>query len=335
VTLHRIEPDREELAAVLASSGIAPERLLGFEALAEGTFNTAYRVRLADGPDLVLKIAPDPAAPVLGYERGMMRTEELFYRTAGGRVPVPEVVRAGFGRSVVGGDFLLMTHCPGRSWSAWSEEFAPGERDRLRAELGAVVAALHGITGPGFGYPQTGLAADWRTAFLGMVDAVLADARAFAVPLPVPAERVSELVRGRAHLLDDVRVPALVHFDLWQGNILLDDAGRGPVVSAIVDGERAFWGDPLAEMVSLALFADIGDDPAFVRGYRAAGGTLELDARARGRLALYRCYLFLIMSVEAVPRGTVGPEHEPLARLVRRELLAAAGDLADGAPAPA
>lgn len=65
--------------------------------------------------------------------------------------------------------------------------------------------------------------------------------------------------------------------------------------------------DPLAEMVSLALFGEIGDDPAFVDGYRAAGGALVLDGRARQRLALYRSYLYLIMLVEAVPRGAEGP----------------------------
>ncbi|MFE3458565.1 phosphotransferase family protein [Nocardiopsis aegyptia] len=319
----RIELDRADLTAVLDAAGIDARRLRACEPLAEGTFNTAYRLRLAQGPDLVLKVAPGPSSTVMGYEHGMMRTEELFYRTAGDRVPVPEVVHADYGRQVVRGDVLLMTHRPGRSWSAWRDDLSPGEHDRLRSELGGLVARLHRITGPGFGYPQAGLADRWRTAFLGMVDAVLADARRFDAPLPVPADRIADAVRRRADLLDDVRTPVLVHFDLWPGNILLDDTGGGPAVSAIVDGERAFWGDPLAETVSLSLFGDIAEDPAFARGYRAAGGTLDLDGRSRGRLALYRCYLYLVMAVEAVPRGTVGPRHEPQARLVRRALLAA------------
>lgn len=94
------------------------------------------------------------------------------------------------------------------------------------------------------------------------------------------------------------------------------------MITGLVDGERAFWGDPLAEMVSLALFGDIADDPAFLQGYRDAGGDIDPDSRTRRRLAMYQCYLYLIMLVEAVPRGASGPEHEYVAGYVRRELLA-------------
>jgi hypothetical protein len=59
-------------------------------------------------------------------------------------------------------------------------------------------------------------------------------------------------------------------------------------VGALIDAERAFWGDPLAEFVSLALFGDIEQDAAFLRGYRAAGGTVTFDFAARQRLSLYR-----------------------------------------------
>jgi len=320
--------DRETLRGVLAASGVAPGRLESYDELAEGTFNSAYRLRLTDGADLVLKIAPDPRAPRMAYEQGLMRTEEIFYRAAHGRLPVPEVVHTDFGHGVVGGDFLLMTWCPGATLHALRGSLGADRLAAVRAELGGAVAALHRITGPGFGYPQAGLAPDWRTAFLGMADAVCADARRFGAALPVPVDRVEELVRGSADLLDDVTVPSLVHFDLWAGNILVDDAGGEPAVTGLVDGERAFWGDPLAEMVSLALFGDIAQDTAFLDGYRAAGGAVVLDARARGRLALYRCYLYLIMLVEAVPRGASGPEHERASRHVGRALVASLDALA-------
>lgn len=326
---NRITLSDGQVRAVLAGAGIAPEQLRVCEELAEGTFNSAYRLRMADRPDLVLKVAPDPAAPVMGHEVGMMRTEELFYRTAHGRAPVPEVVHTSYERTAVDSDLLLMTWCPGQTLlSRRAEQGSPSWR-RLRTELGGLVAALHRTTGPGFGYPQLGLAADWRTAFLGMFDTLIADARRFAAPLPVPADRIAGLVHARADLLDGVDSPSLVHFDLWPGNILVRDTGQGPRISALVDGERAFWGDPLAETVSLALFGDIADDPAFLDGYRTAGGTLDLDERTRSRLALYRSYLYLIMLVEAVPRGYQGPDHDRRTQYVARELTAALSELSD------
>jgi len=54
--------------------------------------------------------------------------------------------------------------------------------------------------------------------------------------------------------------------------------------------------------VSLALFHDIEQDAAFLRGYRDEGGKVTFDPAERERIALYRAYLHLIMWTEAVPR---------------------------------
>lgn len=310
---------RDELRRVLVASGVDPARAGSFEPLPGGTYNSVFRVAMADGTRLVLKVAPDPAAPAMAYETGLIGTEALFYRAAADAMPVPEVVHADPAGSVLGRGSLLMTERPGTAWSAAAVPEA--DRVRLRAELGAAAARLHRVTGPGFGYPQWGLVPTWRAAYLAMVDAVLADARRFGVELPAPG--IGELLRSRAGDLDAVTTPALVHFDLWPGNVLIS----GDRVTGVVDGERAFWGDPLAEMVSPALFADIEADAAFLAGYRSAGGEIAFDAPARRRLAMYRCHLYLIMFIEAAPRGYLGPDHEGQRALVREHLLAALAEL--------
>jgi aminoglycoside phosphotransferase (APT) family kinase protein len=126
-----------------------------------------------------------------------------------------------------------------------------------------------------------------------------------------------------------VTTPVLVHFDLWDGNILVESGSAGHRIGALIDAERAFWGDPLAEFVSLALFADIEQDSAFLRGYRAAGGTVTFDFEARQRLSLYRAYLYLIMWVEAAPRQASPQRRGWLVDRVFRPLTAA---LDDGSP---
>ena len=323
---HRRQLGSEQLGRVLAASGIDPALLSGCTELADATFNTAYRLQLADSADhsgLVLKVAPHPDAPTLIYERDIMRTEEMFYRASAGKAPVPEVVHADYAREVIGSDFLLMSELPGSSWYAERERIDDADRARMRTELGGMVAALHQVTGPGFGYPQGHLTADWRTAFLSMVDAVLADADTFATELPQSIEQIRRTIGSRADLLDEVAVPVLVHYDLWDGNILVDRTPDGRTrISGLVDGERAFWGDPLAELVSLALFRDIEQDRPFLDGYRAAGGSVDFDSATRLRLALYRCYLYLIMLAEAAPRGFSGPDDQQRARHVSRLLVA-------------
>ncbi|MDH6622302.1 aminoglycoside phosphotransferase (APT) family kinase protein [Streptomyces sp. LBL] len=168
------------------------------------------------------------------------------------------------------------------------------------------------------------LAPDWRTAFTALTEAVLADVRRYRPRLPRPVDETARTLRSAHPALDEVTVPRLVHFDLWPGNILVDrPAGQRPRIGGLIDGERMFWGDPLADFVSLALLGNIERDDAFLAGYREAGGWAEFDGPARLRLALYRAYLYLIMLTETVPRA-LGVDHDRwLQQTVAPELVAA------------
>jgi aminoglycoside phosphotransferase (APT) family kinase protein len=136
-----------------------------------------------------------------------------------------------------------------------------------------------------------------------MLDAVLTDAESFGATLPHPTGTIRDLTAAHADALDEVTTPVLVHFDLWDGNILVDSSSETPRIGGLIDAERAFWGDPLADFVSLALLSDIRQDRAFLEGYRQAGGPVVLDAGSEVRLALYRTYLYLIMLAEVTPRS--------------------------------
>ncbi|MCX4885743.1 phosphotransferase family protein [Streptomyces sp. NBC_00847] len=315
----------ERARRILEGSQIPPDRLTHLRPLSGGTYNAVEELRLTDGSRYVLKVAPD--APGLRYESGLLLSEAEFYRGAAeAGVPAPRVV-------AVGGDgdgaarHLLMTACPGEPWD---DSVTEAQQVPLRMELGRQVARLHRVRGPGFGYPSGALgplADDWRTAFTAILDAVLDDARDHRARLPRPADDVARTVRHACPALDAVTVPNLVHFDLWRGNILVDRAAGEPRIGGLIDGERMFWGDPLADFVSLALLGDIKKDEAFLAGYREAGGRAVFDTPALLRLALYRTYLYLIMLTETIPRGS-GAEHGRwVQEVVAPELVAALDEI--------
>jgi len=307
----RIDDVRDQVDAALEVAGVPASDVVDRELLGGGTFNTVFRVRRTDGSALVIKLAPGPEITNMRHERGLLATEALFYeRTQDVAVTVPKVLA--HGAELEGaGEWLVMTECGGQNWSELADRIDERQRRSLRHELGRQVANVHMVTGPGFGYPSESvgpLRGSWRSAFTDMLEAVLDDADRFNAPLPWSTEHIRAAYAANSAVLDDVTIPRLVHFDLWDGNILIDgldglDGPGGPRIGGLIDAERAFWGDPIAEFVSLALLGDIQQDDAFLDGYCAAGGSVTIDEPERRRLALYRTYLYLIMLVESVPRA--------------------------------
>ncbi|NUU20060.1 MAG: phosphotransferase [Streptomycetaceae bacterium] len=272
----------------------------------EGSYNTVLRVTLADGLETVLKVAPAPDTPQLTYEADILRTESLFFTRAAevDGLPTPRVLSSGFERLILPSDFLFLTAVPGRPLDRLRGELSPSELAAVRRDLGRIVASLHTLHGDAFGYPQAAPSAGWRDAFAGMADAILADADRLGVELPRPTGEIRSALSRNLALLDAVETPVLVHFDLWDGNVLVAPGDDGtPRVGGVIDAERAFWGDPYADFVSLALFADIEADTDFLDGYRAVGGTAEFTPEVRRRIAMYRVYLYLIMLTEGATRG--------------------------------
>ncbi|MFF7450080.1 MULTISPECIES: phosphotransferase [unclassified Streptomyces] len=307
---------------ILEEAGLPPERLTRVRPLTGGTYNTVEELVLDDGTRHVLKVPPAPSVPGLRHERRLLASEAEFYRGAAeADVPAPRVV-------VLGRD-LLMTAVPGDPWDG---RFTGSEQARLREELGRQVARLHRVRGTAFGYPSGALGPlvpDWRTAFTGMLDAVLDDARDYGAQLPRPVDEVAAALAPGHFALEEVTVPRLVHFDLWNGNILVERVAGQPRIGGLIDGERMFWGDPLADFVSLALLGDIRTDEAFLAGYRRAGGRADFDVPARLRYALYRAYLYLIMLTETVPREMDEEQRRWRQEAVAPQLEAALAEIAE------
>ncbi|MET7416580.1 phosphotransferase family protein [Streptomyces rubiginosohelvolus] len=303
------------LPRVLDALGVGERDIASIAPLTGGTYNTVTRVTLADGRDWVVK-TPPPHTAALRYERDLLVNEVAFYTAAAraGGPAIPLVVRSETDPAAPTGAYLVMTARPGRPWHEVAPTADDGDEPRLRAELGRIVGQLHGATGAapsGFGYPAEPfgpLAPTWRSAFTAMTEAVLADAETYRARLPYPVGDIRTVLAGAAPVLDEVTRPALVHFDLWPGNLLVTGEPGARTIGGVIDGERMFWGDPVADFVSLALFGDIERDRDFLAGYaEGSGKSVEFTDALRTRYALYRSYLYLIMLVETVPRG-LGPE---------------------------
>ena len=335
------------LVARLVAAGLPGAEVAGWEPLGGGQFAAVARVSLRDGREAVLKIGPSPAVPLLRYEHGMIGAEARYLALIGqglagaptatllahGGSPHAAGGRAGGGGGAVfEGEWMLVSLLPGTNLTLHPRERngtgAPDPTAPVREQLGAFLARVHTLTAPDgrFGYdgglrPQ---GAHWPEAFTAIVEALLADAADWGVALPAGPERIRAAVRRNHAVLAQVRRPSLVHFDLWDGNVLAAPGPDGALrLTGVVDGERFLYGDPLVDFVSPALGRRIEQEPAhpFLAGYRAAGGAVEFtDAQLR-RIALYRMHLALLMVVEMPSRGMDPAAFAERARWTRGMLL--------------
>ena len=284
--------------------------------LSGGGFASVTRIELADGRSVVLKVGPSSGTGILAYEHGVVGAEarylEMIERhlsgdgTSGTSGPHPRLLGHGVDESDGGGSEWLVTEfIPGVALTSVERE---ADQDTVRTDLGAAVARMHTITGEHFGY-DGGRASGrtWREAYAAIIESLLEDAVEWDVSLVVPPERIRAAVARFGDVLDEVDRPALLHFDLWDGNALCaaDSDGRWGLVG-LVDGERFLFGDPLLDFVSPALFRRIEDEPEhpFVLGYAAVTGRpTTFTESERRRLEFYRLHLYLLMTVEMPSRG--------------------------------
>ncbi|MEM8857069.1 MAG: aminoglycoside phosphotransferase family protein [Chloroflexota bacterium] len=267
--------------------------------LTAGWFNTAYAIKFASPhPYMVLRIAPDSRLRMLQYEKDLMRLEVIAYQLLQDKdseVYVPDLYGYNFDRTVVPHDFMLISEMLGFPYGSrtLNDQNDPYDRyDVYMEDLGQNIAQLRKITNDWFGLLDGKFrSGSWRTTFLAMIGSVLEDGESFKVMLPYAEMR--DLIAAAAPALDEIMTPTLVHWDLWGGNVFVQDVSiHGHVnVMGIIDWERAFWGDRAME----SMLPCVEGNNAIWAGL---GESMEIGATAEIRRSLYRLYLQLVMVVE-------------------------------------
>lgn len=221
----------------MAGAALLGGRLVHSAPMGGGDLSSLVRIVLEDWREAVVKDGPDPPA-----EAAMLRA----IRATG--APAPTVLAAGPGA-------LVMEH------------LASGGGD-ADADLGRAIAKLHAATGWRYGWESdyafgpVAIGNGWREAWptfwgehrllchLAHIDAGL-------------ARRIEGLAASLPGRLPARPRPALLHGDLWRGNVLVD----GACISGLID-PACYYGHAEVDLAMLSLFGRAG--PAFREAYGAA-----------------------------------------------------------------
>jgi aminoglycoside phosphotransferase (APT) family kinase protein len=243
----------------------------------------------------------------LNQQEGSRRIERECNALAllrGSDLRVPEYIADG--ASIAQRDWIAMTRIDG---SPPPDAAQPPHliSSALGEQLGAVTARLHdGPRPPAFG--------TWTRESPALVDelALRADKlHELGVDNAIVPRTELDALKG---LLDETRHvvasaptdPVLAHRDVQPRNVLVDASGA---LTALIDFEAAGGGDPAEDFKNIALDWRLPGFEAFVRGYRAAGGSF--DAGFAERVAHHT--LFWALAVLAY-LGGFAPHFLPVAR---------------------
>jgi aminoglycoside phosphotransferase (APT) family kinase protein len=303
---------REDLAKIIEKAFGKPLLAEGEDAiteLKEGWFNAAYCLRLTDGREVVVKIAPPVDAEVMTYEKNIMYTEVACMKMVAENpaIPVPEIYYFDTDKDVCDSNYFVMEKLAGENYEHLKKTLDKKMQSQIDQEIGGIIRAINEYPGTYFGYDgNRDLRADtWREAFIKICNSVLDDAHRTNADLFFPVEEIRDVILKHAPALDEVTSPVLVHWDAWDLNFFVKD-GK---VSGLLDFERALWADPLMEAQFRTLaFGGVND---YLKGYGKTTFTHSEDIRNH----LYILHLALIMKTECYYRNYPTDEVSNLAKM--------------------
>ncbi len=249
------------------------ERLLSARPMGGGCIGEVYRAELADGSVVVAKVDREGESH-LEREAFMLR-----YLREKSELPVPEVYHGSE-------TLLLMQFIEG------SSRFSDGA-ERHAAEL---LAELHGIEAETYGFERDTLigslnqpnppSENWVDFFREQRLLYLAKIAHDAGRLPPEdLKRVERLAERLEDLIGEPNPPALIHGDVWSGNVL----AKGNEISAFLD-PAIYHADPEIELAFINMFNSFGE-PFFER-YEEIRGIRE--GFFETRRDLYTLYPLLV-----------------------------------------
>jgi aminoglycoside phosphotransferase (APT) family kinase protein len=260
--LSRVEIERVVAKLYGGSAAIRECRLMK-----GGLFNTTYHIRTAaDDQGVVLRVAPVNPQLLFDFEKRMMSAEPMFFKLLQARdIPTSEVVLYDDSSTVIEREYIVFRYI--RSIPMNDPGVPEAARPGLYQEIGEMVAAMHQISSEAFGWqrPDDGLAryATW-SAFLRRFAGEIAERAADQGVFEEGELKRFLAVFQEGAVFDQITQPRMVHADLWEGNILVRENEGHWSVAAIIDLDRAVFGDKEMEFAYPEM---INSD--FLRGYGA------------------------------------------------------------------
>lgn len=238
------EPDAERILSAWRSEAVACTSL---RKLSGGMVNSVYELEFDREPGRAVVKLHGPAHASFEREAGAL--EYLRRETT---CPVPGVLLQDSSATVMPYAFLLLEHVDGACLD--HVELTPDERVDVDAQLASILADLHTGTGSTWGRWQSGERfGSWSELLMSRLTQVRSQP---TVGQRLPSNVLADVDRAIVRvpeLLDDGGAPAIVHGDVWNGNVIVRREGDRWQIAALLDPDLQY-ADAEHELAYLEVF---------------------------------------------------------------------------------
>jgi len=222
----------------------------------------------------------------------MMAAEPLFHQMLLEKgIPTSEVIHYDNTYQVVDREYIIFKHI--RSIPMNDIKVPKAAKASLYKRLGEIIALLHKIKNEQFGWKRPNgelkMYDSWG-AFLQRFAREIADrASDYGLFSDDELNRFLEIFTRKA-LFDQITQACMVHADLWEGNILVNENYGNWEVVALIDIDKAIFGDKDLEFASPTM---LNDDFLSSYGPRIAKSSVSIFRRNAYRLLESFMYAYI------------------------------------------
>ena len=277
----------------MISKAFPEKNAVKIQELTEGMCNVTYNITFSDGDECILKIAAKDTTGNTSNEIHLMDAEVTAMQLVREHCSfkVADVLAYDRTRTLCDGEYFFMEKLPGTNYSFIKEKLSEDVNRKLQREIGEISKQLCSITNPRFGF----LGDEKRYDNLGdfvhtMLLNLISDAQKKNVDLGCDADQLIKGFEKEKSIFDEVSHATLVHWDMWEGNVFVEDDH----VSGIIDWERAMWGEPFMD----DRFRRHNRNKDFLEGF----GKPDLTETELKRIRWYDIILYLTMMIEVFYR---------------------------------
>ena len=239
-----------------------------------GLFNTTYRVDFDLHPSVILRVGPIHRELLMGYEHDMMQTEaEVMRRMRSVGIPTSELIAVSTDHEIIDRDYMLVWCLDAVVPTSLS--LSDEARYQVDFECGRMLRRMHDIPCEAFGRATDVLFGKRYSNFYESIYAEILDllekSSRDGFFSEAECSRVQTAIEKHRAVLSECKHPVLCHGDMWSGNLLVTPTGDSCTLTAMIDVDRAYFGDPAFDLGNPWILSD-----GFLAGYGVTREALEV-----------------------------------------------------------